>query len=64
MTQIFAEDFGIRPYFTILMSHSHDHDYADLELAEISAYLAVPIVQGPLHPNQGLASLRTLFSKC
>jgi len=53
VTQIFAEDFGIRPYFTILMSHSYDHDYAELESAEISAYLAVAIVQAPVTSKPG-----------
>jgi len=53
MVQIFAADFGIRPYFTVLKSHSYDHYYADLELAEVSGYLAILIVKAPIASKPG-----------
>lgn len=53
MTQIFAEEFGIRPYFTALNLHSYDDYYADLESAEVSGYLAMPIVKAPIKSKPG-----------
>lgn len=53
MIQIFAGDFGIRPYFTVLKSHSYDDGYPDLESAETFAYLAVPIVHAPITSKPG-----------
>ncbi len=53
MTQIFAEDFGIRPYFTVLKSHSDYDGYPEFVSAETFAYLAIPIVQAPITSKPG-----------
>ena len=52
-TQVFAKDFGVRPYFTVLPSYTYHDFYAEFESAEIFAYLARPIVKAPVTSQPG-----------